>query len=155
MEEEDIDMGEPPMPIQKQFLWGTDLKGKGAQMKFEGGDAEDETLVFRSAALGAGASGKHVVELSAVDVQSEKVTVTLCVLSDQNCYIRLPEITVEPPILLKLAEGEGPVNICANHIVTEEEDFDEEDDELDEDADEEMQEVDDREEEVDAKEEDE
>jgi len=152
MDDEDLEMGEPPMPVQKQFLWGTDLKGEGSQMKFEGGDAEDETLVFRSAALGAGAKGKHVVELSAVDVKSEKVTVTLCVLSDQNCYIRLPEIAVEPPILLKLAEGEGPVNICANHIITEEEDFDEDDeDEMDEEADEEMQEVDDREEEEEVK----
>jgi len=52
-------------------------------MKFEGGDAEDETLVFKSAALGPGATGKHVVQLSAVDVKSEKVTVVLAVLNDQ------------------------------------------------------------------------
>lgn len=118
-------------------------------MKFEGGDAEDETLVFKSAALGAGASGKHVVQLSAVDVKSEKVTVTLAVLNDQNCYLRLPSISVEPPILLKLTEGTGPVNICANHIVTE--DWDEEDDEMmSEDDDEEMtEEMDEKEETLD------
>ena len=63
--------------------------GKNAQIKFEGGDAEDETLVFKSAALGAGASGKHVVELSAVDVKSEKVTVTLCVLNDTVCGYKI------------------------------------------------------------------
>ena len=43
--------------------------GKDYQMKFEGGDSEDEQLIFKSAALGAGAKGKHVVELSAVDVK--------------------------------------------------------------------------------------
>ena len=41
---------------------------------------------------------------------------------------------MEPPILLKLAEGEGPVNICANHIVTEEDDMD-----MDDEDDEEME----------------
>jgi len=39
-----------------------------------------------------------------------------------------------------LSEGSGPVNICANHIVTEEWD-DDEDDMMDEDEDEEMAEV--------------
>ena len=46
----------------------------------------------------------------------------------------MPEISVEPPILLKLAEGEGPVNICANHIITEDDDLD-----MDDDDDEEME----------------
>jgi len=138
---------QPMMPQRKEYLWGTDLTGKNAQIKFEGGDAEDETLVFKSAALGAGASGKHVVELSAVDVKSEKVTVTLCVLNDTNCYIRLPSISVEPPILLKLTEGEGPINICANHVVSEEWDDEDEDMMDEEDDDEAAEEVDDREDE--------
>lgn len=148
-EDSEIDMEMPDggMIPRKEYLWGTDLSGKDAQMKFEGGDAEDETLVFKSAALGEGATGKHVVQLSAVDVKSEKVTVTLAVLNDQNCYLRLPSISVEPPILLKLVEGTGPVNICANHIVSEE--WDDEDDMDDSDDDEEMtEEVDDREEEM-------
>lgn len=127
----EIEMPEGPalMPQRKEYLWGTDLKGKDAQIKFEGGDAEDETLIFKSAALGAGAKGDHVVELSAVDVKSEKVTVTLCILNSTNRWIRLPSISVEPPILLKLTEGEGPVNICANHCVSEE--WDEEDESMD------------------------
>ena len=50
-------------------------------MKFEGGDGE-ETLVFKSAALGKGATGRHTIELSAVDDKSEKVTVILCILND-------------------------------------------------------------------------
>jgi len=135
-------------PQPKQYLWAADLKGKDYQMKFEGGDSEDEQLIFKSAALGAGAKGKHVVELSAVDVKSEKVTVVLCVLTDDKCYVRLPEISVEPPILLKLTEGEGPVNICANHIVTEESEFEDEESE-DEEMEEEGEEagVDDRKEE--------
>jgi len=147
-EEDEIMPEQMEMPQPKQYLWAADLKGKDYQMKFEGGDSEDEQLIFKSAALGAGAKGKHVVELSAVDVKSEKVTVVLCVLTDDKCYVRLPEISVEPPILLKLTEGEGPVNICANHIVTEDSEWDEE-----ESADEEMEEeteeaaVDDRKEE--------
>ena len=47
---------------------------------------------------------------------------------------------MEPPILLKLTEGEGPINICANHVVTEEWDEDD-DDMMDEEDDEEVGEV--------------
>ena len=36
---------------------------------------------------------------------------------------------MEPPLLLKLTEGSGPVNIAANHFVSEE--ADDEDDESD------------------------
>ena len=36
---------------------------------------------------------------------------------------------MEPPLLLKLSEGKGPVNIAANHLVNEE--IDDEDDESD------------------------
>jgi len=148
MDDSDIEIPEEAMmPQQKSYLWATDLQGASAQMKFEGGDVEDEMLVFKSAALGVGAKGKHVVQLSAVDAKSEKVTAILAVLSDANPFVRLPEISVEPPILLKLAEGEGPVNICANHIVTEEDDMD-----MDDEDDEEM-EADDREEEEDIEEE--
>ena len=57
-------------------------------MKFEGGDVEDEMLVFKSAALSVGAKGKHVVQLSAVDAKSEKVTAVLAVLSDAVCTHR-------------------------------------------------------------------
>lgn len=133
-EDAEIEMPEGPemMPQRKEYLWGTDLKGKNAQIKFEGGDAEDETLIFKSAALGAGAKGDHVVELSAVDVKSEKVTVTLCILNQTNRWIRLPSISVEPPILLKLTEGEGPVNICANHCVSEEWDDEDDDEDMEE-----------------------
>jgi len=148
MDDSDIEIPEEAMmPQQKSYLWATDLEGANAQMKFEGGDVEDEMLVFKSAALSVGAKGKHVVQLSAVDAKSEKVTAVLAVLSDANPFVRLPEISVEPPILLKLAEGEGPVNICANHIITEDDDLD-----MDDDDDEEM-EADDREEEEDIEEE--
>ena len=57
--------------------------GEKAQFKFEGGDSETETITFKSAALGEGASGKHVVKVSAVGANSEKVTSILCVLNDQ------------------------------------------------------------------------
>ena len=59
------------------------LSGEKAQFKFEGGDSETETITFKSAALGEGASGKHVVKVSAVGANSEKVTSILCVLNDQ------------------------------------------------------------------------
>lgn len=36
---------------------------------------------------------------------------------------------MEPPLLLKLTEGSGPVNVAANHFVSEE--ADDEDDESD------------------------
>ena len=101
-------------------------------------------LTFKSAALGEGASGKHVVKVSAVGANSEKVTAILCVLSDQvcyfqnfrkvfylqkNCWVRLGDLAVEPPLLLSLAEGSGPVNICANHLLEEDPEMDDEEDE--------------------------
>jgi len=125
-------MGGPP-PERKEYLWATNLEGS-APFKFEGGDNEDEQVIFKSCALGAGAKGKHVIELSAVDANSEKCTVILGVLSDANPYLRLPDISVEPPLLLKLTEGSGPVNIAANHFVSEE--AEDEDDESDMDEDE-------------------
>ena len=93
--------------------------------------------------MGEGASGKHVVKVSAVGANSEKVTSILCVLNDQvksgkfpafllnlqNCWLRLPELSIEPPLLLSLAEGKGPVNICANHLLEEDPEMDDEDDE--------------------------
>merc|ERR1712147_471814 len=108
--------------------------------KFEGGDSQVENIIFKSAALGSGASGKHVVEVSAVDANSEKVTAILCILNDQNCWIKLPDLSIEPPLLLTLTEGKGPVNICANHVLEEDGDDDEDDDEETE-EDEEMAEV--------------
>merc|ERR1719320_1927996 len=104
-----------------------------------GGDSQVENIIFKSAALGSGASGKHVVEVSAVDASSEKVTAILCILNDQNCWIKLPDLSIEPPLLLTLTEGKGPVNICANHVL--EEDGDDEDDDEEIEEDEEMAEV--------------
>ena len=57
--------------------------GEKNTFKFEGGDSQVENIIFKSAALGSGASGKHVVEVSAVDANSEKVTAILCILNDQ------------------------------------------------------------------------
>jgi len=134
MDESEFDMDDsammdgPPPPERKEYLWATNLEGS-APFKFEGGDNEDEQVIFKSCALGAGAKGKHVIELSAVDANSEKCTVILGVLSDANPYLRLPDISVEPPLLLKLTEGSGPVNVAANHFVSEE--ADDEDDESD------------------------
>merc|ERR1711935_567232 len=119
----------PEMPERKEYLWSCDLEGENAQFKFEGGDSETEMLTFKSAALGEGASGKHVVKVSAVGANSEKVTAILCVLSDQNCWVRLGDLAVEPPLLLSLAEGSGPVNICANHLLEEDPEMDDEEDE--------------------------
>merc|ERR1712106_328751 len=109
----------PEMPERKEYLWSCDLEGENAQFKFEGGDSETEMLTFKSAALGEGASGAN----------SEKVTAILCVLSDQNCWVRLGDLAVEPPLLLSLAEGSGPVNICANHLLEEDPEMDDEEDE--------------------------
>merc|ERR1712168_170631 len=119
----------PEMPERKEYLWSCDLEGENAQFKFEGGDSETETITFKSAALGEGASGKHVIKVSAVGANSEKVTAILCVLSDQNCWVRLGDLAIEPPLLLSLAEGVGPVNICANHLLEEDPEMDEEEDE--------------------------
>ena len=58
----------------------------------------------------------------------------------QNCWIKLPDLSIEPPLLLTLTEGKGPVNICANHVLEEDGDDDEDDDEEIE-EDEEMAEV--------------
>jgi len=127
--EDMMPMGYPDMPERKEYLWSCDLEGEKAQFKFEGGDSETETITFKSAALGEGASGKHVVKVSAVGANSEKVTSILCVLNDQNCWLRLPELSIEPPLLLSLAEGKGPVNICANHLLEEDPEMDDEDDE--------------------------
>ena len=38
-------------------------------------------------------------------------------------------MAIEPPLLLSLAEGKGPVNICANHLLEEDPEMDDEDDE--------------------------
>ena len=62
------------------------MKPGSAPFKFRGGDNEDEQVIFKSCALGAGAKGKHVVELSAVDANSEKCTIILGVLSDAVSY---------------------------------------------------------------------
>jgi len=132
--------GYPGMPERKEYLWSCDLKGEKNTFKFEGGDSQVENIIFKSAALGSGASGKHVVEVSAVDANSEKVTAILCILNDQNCWIKLPDLSIEPPLLLTLTEGKGPVNICANHVLEEDGDDDEDDDEEIE-EDEEMAEV--------------
>ena len=59
------------------------ILGEKNTFKFEGGDSQVENIIFKSAALGSGASGKHVVEVSAVDANSEKVTAILCILNDQ------------------------------------------------------------------------
>lgn len=131
-DEEMMPMGYPDMPERKEYLWSCDLEGAKAQFKFEGGDSETETITFKSAALGEGATGKHVVKVSAVGANSEKVTATLCVLNDQNCWLRLPELSIEPPLLLSLAEGTGPVNICANHLLEEDPEEDDEEDEAEE-----------------------
>ncbi|CAG5112704.1 Oidioi.mRNA.OKI2018_I69.chr2.g6888.t1.cds [Oikopleura dioica] len=133
MDESEFDMDDSammgaPVPERKEYLWATNLEGP-APYKFEGGDNEDEQVIFKSCALGPGAKGKHVIELSAVDANSEKATVILGILTDANPYLRLPDISVEPPLLLKLSEGKGPVNIGANHLVNEE--MDDEDDESD------------------------
>merc|ERR1712131_109131 len=133
------------MPERKEYLWSCDLKGEKNTFKFEGGDSQVENIIFKSAALGSGASGKHVVEVSAVDANSEKVTAILCILNDQNCWIKLPDLSIEPPLLLTLTEGKGPVNICANHVLEEDGDDDEDDDEEIE-EDEEMAEVEEEEE---------
>lgn len=66
--------------IKQNFKLGS------APFKFEGGDNEDEQVIFKSCALGAGAKGKHVIELSAVDANSEKCTIILGVLSDAVSY---------------------------------------------------------------------
>ena len=50
--------------------------------------------------------------------------------------MRLPDLSIEPPLLLTLTEGDGPVNICANHLLEEDRDEDE-DEEID--SDEEME----------------
>lgn len=123
-------MGGPP-PERKEYLWATNLEGS-APFKFEGGDNEDEQVIFKSCALGAGAKGKHVVELSAVDANSEKCTIILGVLSDANPWLRLPDISVEPPLLLKLTEGAGPVNVAANHLISEENDDEDDESDMDE-----------------------
>jgi hypothetical protein len=120
------------IPERKEYLWSCNLKGEKDTFKFEGGDSETESIIFKSAALGLGAKGRHTVEVSAVNASSEKVTAILCILTDQNCWIRLPDLSIEPPLLLTLVEGSGPVNICANHML-------EEDPEIDEDEDEEME----------------
>lgn len=123
-------MGYPEMLERKNYLWSCDLQGDKAQHKFEGGDSETETIKFMSAALGEGATGKHVIKVSAVDANSEKTTAILCILNDTNCWVRLPALTIEPPLLLSLAEGKGPVNICANHLLEEDpEDMEDEDEE--------------------------
>merc|ERR1712137_792488 len=121
--------GYPGMPERKEYLWSCDLKGEKNTFKFEGGDSQVENIIFKSAALGSGASGKHVVEVSAVDANSEKVTAILCILNDQNCWIKLPDLSIEPPLLLTLTEGKGPVNICANHVLEEDGDDEIEEDE--------------------------
>lgn len=64
-------------------LWIYPFLGEKNTFKFEGGDSQVENIIFKSAALGSGASGKHVVEVSAVDASSEKVTAILCILNDQ------------------------------------------------------------------------
>ena len=64
------------------------MLGENAHFKFEGGDSETETITFKSAALGEGASGKHVVKVSAVGANSSKVTAILCVLSDQVSFLK-------------------------------------------------------------------
>ena len=63
------------------------ILGEKNTFKFEGGDSQVENIIFKSAALGSGASGKHVVEVSAVDANSEKVTAILCILNDQVSHI--------------------------------------------------------------------
>lgn len=129
--------GYPGIPERKEYLWSCNLKGEKDTYKFEGGDSECENIIFKSAALGSGASGKHTVEVSAVDANSEKVTAILCILNDERCWISLPELSIEPPLLLTLTEGKGPVNICANHIL--EEDPDEEDEDEEEGAEEDQE----------------
>jgi len=128
-EEEMMPMGGYPgeMPERKEYLWSCDLKGAKDTFKFEGGDSETESIIFKSAGLASGAKGRHTIEVSAVNASSEKVTAILCILTDQNCWTRLPDLSIEPPLLLTLVEGEGPVNICANHILEEDADIDDED----------------------------
>ena len=80
--------------------------GEKNTFKFEGGDSQVENIIFKSAALGSGASGKHVVEVSAVDANSEKVTAILCILNDQVCQSR-----VHGPYILGLVVSDYQVGL--------------------------------------------
>merc|ERR1711970_35956 len=106
-EEMSMPMGGYPgeIPERKEYLWSCNLKGEKDTFKFEGGGSETESIIFKSAALGLGAKGRHPVEVSAVNASSEKVTAILCILTDQNCWIRPPDLSIEPPLLLTLVEG--------------------------------------------------
>merc|ERR1712131_499292 len=62
-------------------------------------------------------------------MQILKKSLPFFVLNDQNCWIKLPDLSIEPPLLLTLTEGKGPVNICANHVLDDDEEI-EEDEEM-------------------------
>ena len=155
--EDMMPMGYPDMPERKEYLWSCDLEGIfvifvkkthnffrwKSSVQVWGWRFRDRDYYFQIGSFGRGCLWKtcrqgvgrrRQLRESDLDLvrpqRSGKVwEVSSFLLNLQNCWLRLPELSIEPPLLLSLAEGKGPVNICANHLLEEDPEMDDEDDE--------------------------
>ena len=111
------------VPVEK--FWLTTLEGK-KEYKFEEINEAETQLVLKRATLNPNCNDKErvVVEIqtfnhegSNVNFKDKTLVGPLCSLNCKNsCSVSLDSLSLSPPVIFRLSQGEGPVTLTGNLI---------------------------------------
>uniref|UniRef100_UPI00358E2799 nucleophosmin-like n=1 Tax=Myxine glutinosa TaxID=7769 RepID=UPI00358E2799 len=141
-----------PCPSRRErgqsYLFGCSLAAGKSQSFTLSQKSHDqhEFLLLHTASLGGSAPDEvHVLEISGTGFEKKQISVPVATLRQSvQPSIALHGLELHPPVKLNLLTGAGPLHVCGQHIVENEDDFEEEEEE---DEDEEFDEEEDDEEE--------
>uniref|UniRef100_H2ZNA0 Nucleoplasmin core domain-containing protein n=1 Tax=Ciona savignyi TaxID=51511 RepID=H2ZNA0_CIOSA len=116
----------------KEYFWCAKLDKKNKVNQWEGrDDGVLEQLVLKRACIAAGAKQgeRNLIEVTSFNHKQEKVEACICSLrGGAQEDVALADLTIFPPAIFKLIEGNGPVHIVGNHMMMDDSDEDSEGD---------------------------
>lgn len=116
----------------KEYFWCAKLDKKTKVNQWEGrDDGMMEQLVLKRACIAPGAKDgeRNLVEVTSFNHKQEKVEACICSLrSGSQEDVALADLTIFPPAIFKLIQGNGPIHIVGNHMMMDDNDEDSEQD---------------------------
>ncbi|CAK8675818.1 nucleophosmin-like [Clavelina lepadiformis] len=118
--------------MSKEYLWCIKLDKAEKSNHWEGRDDGGlEQLVLKRACMGVGAKDgeRQLLEVTSFNSRQERVEACFCSLRGGSQEdVNLSDLTIFPPAIFKLIEGNGPVHLVGNHMMMGDEDDSEDED---------------------------
>lgn len=120
----------------KEIKWEPDaLKENGSFNEMSLSVKGEHTLIIKQALLGPSAkdSEVNVIEVETTGYKGSIKQPIVALVGKKKSHLLLDLNFPDPPVILRLVEGHGPVHISGNHVINAEQYNDEDDDEDDDD----------------------